>query len=120
MTKETTRGKFDFVELPAGSVDELEKARSFYSSVFGWDFKPWGDDYVDTKDGGLGCGINADAGHRPKSPLVVIFVRDLEVMLERVTQAGGTITKDIFAFPGGRRFHFRDPGGNELAVWSDA
>ncbi|MGN6521122.1 MAG: VOC family protein [Dokdonella sp.] len=71
-----------------------------------------------TPSSGVGSGINADATHRPPHPLAVIHARDLEGTRSRVIAAGGEITREIFAFPGGRRFHFRDPAGNELAVWS--
>ncbi len=110
----------DFVELPADGVDDLHRAKAFYATVFGWSFKNWGDDYCDTRDSGLGSGINADPEHKPSHPLVVIYAADLTAARAKVVAAQGTITRDIFQFPGGRRFHFLDPAGNELAVWSDA
>lgn len=111
--------RVDFIEVPAKSIESLKASQSFYQSVFGWSFQQGGDDYIDTSGSGVGFGVNADSTHRPKAPLVVLFASDLERSLERVVEAGGKITKDIFAFPGGRRFHFRDPAGNELAIWSD-
>lgn len=111
--------RFDFIELPARSVDELQACRTFYSETFGWKFQDWGEDYVDTQDSGIGGGINADPEHRPSHPLAVIYVPDLERMVEQVRSAKCVITRDVFAFPSGRRFHFKDPAGNELAVWSD-
>jgi predicted enzyme related to lactoylglutathione lyase len=109
----------DFVEFPAKSVAEIGSAKAFYSEVFGWAFRDWGDDYIDTQSAGVGTGFNADSSHRPAKPLVVIYAADLDAALAKVTEAGGEVTREIFAFPGGRRFHFRDPLGNELAVWSN-
>ncbi len=109
----------DFVELPATTVAELQRAKAFYSAVFGWSYQDWSDHYSDTHDSGLGSGINAAPEHRPVHPLVVIYAADLSSVREKVVAAKGRITRDIFDFPGGRRFHFVDPSGNELAVWSD-
>lgn len=117
MTKETN--KIDFIEFPARNVSEIAKSKQFYGEVFDWSFTDWGEDYIDTKRSGLGCGFNADAAHRPESPLVVVYVSNLETAAIKVVAAGGRITRDIFSFPGGRRFHFKDPIGNELAAWSD-
>ena len=85
----------------------------------GWSYKDWGDNYADTSDSGLGSGLNADPGHQPSQPLAVIYTSDLEEMRKKILSSKGLITRDIFSFPGGRRFHFKDPCGNELAVWSD-
>ncbi len=109
----------DFVEFPVGSVAGLAAAKSFYGRVFGWSFEDWGDDYADTTGSGLGSGFNADPEHRSSRALVVIYSKDLELARSKVLAAGGKVTKDIFSFPGGRRFHFTDPASNELAVWSD-
>ena len=111
--------RIDFLEFPAPEAPGVAAARAFYGQVFGWPFKDWGDDYIDTTGSGLGCGFNADPAHRPSQPLVVVYSEALEATLASVTAAGGVVTKEVFAFPGGRRFHFRDPAGNELAVWSD-
>jgi predicted enzyme related to lactoylglutathione lyase len=104
----------DYVELPAA---DIAAAKQFYSSAFGWKYQDWGDRYADTHDGGITTGISA-VEERPRAPLVVLYADDLEATRERVRAAGGTITADIFEFPGGRRFHFHDPAGNELAAWS--
>lgn len=109
----------DFVEFPAATVAVLEKSKRFFTAAFDWSFQDWGDDYVDTNSSGLGSGFNADPEHRPSAPLVVIFSSDLRAARAKVLAAGGQITRDIFSFPGGQRFHFKEPGGNELAVWSD-
>ena len=119
MAKKNQIYKIDFVEFPADTVAHLEEAKTFYAAVFGWSYKDWGDDYSDTRDSGLGSGINADPEHKPKHPLVVIYAANISSARDKVIAAKGRITRDIFAFPGGRRFHFEDPAGNELAVWCD-
>ena len=119
MTKNNRHNQIDFIEFPANSVEALSRSKAFYQSVFGWSYKDWGDDYADTQDSGIGTGINADFTHRPTSPLAVIYSDSLDVAKSKVLAAQGRITKEIFSFPGGRRFHFKDPAGNELAVWSD-
>ena len=109
-------GKIDFVELPAG---DLPATKAFYAKAFGWGFTDYGPDYAAMAEG-LDGGLNADPDDRAKAPLVILYATDLEAMDARVRAAGGTITRPIFSFPSGRRFHFRDPSGNELAVWSAA
>ena len=116
MTKEN---HIDYVEFPASSEELLKKAQLFYSSVFGWKFKEWAPNYVDTASAGIASGINADPGQRPQAPLVITYTEKLEDKRARVLAAGGQIIKDIFAFPGGRRFEYADPAGNRLGVWSD-
>lgn len=108
---------FDYIEFPANSIEELNRSRDFFASAFGWSFQQWGDDYTDTKDSGVSSGISADTP--TSAPLPVIYASDIEEAYKKVQSAGGSITKDIFSFPGGKRFHFQDPSGNELAVWSD-
>ena len=109
-------GRIDYVEMPGG---DLPATKSFYSQAFGWGWVDYGPSYAAFEKAGLDGGFQADPGERPASPLVVLFATDLEAMLERVTAAGGRVIKPIFSFPGGRRFHFRDPSGNELAVFSE-
>jgi len=111
--------QIDLVEFPAGDAGALRAARAFYESAFGWGFTDYGE-YLDTHDSGTVAGINAVVDDKHQSmPLVVIYVNDLDAARARVTSAGGTLLHDIYAFPGGRRFHFVDPAGNELAVWSE-
>jgi predicted enzyme related to lactoylglutathione lyase len=110
----------DYVELGAKNPADYAGAKKFYETAFGWQYTDYGADYADTKSSGVGSGINADADHRPMHPLPVIYVEDLEAAHRRVVDAGGIVTRGIFSFPGGRRFHFADPAGNELAVWSDS
>ena len=108
-------GKIDYVELPAG---DLPATKAFYASAFGWAFTDYGPAYsafAEGVDGGFDGGATSQAAR----PLVVLYAQDLEAMEARVIAAGGIIERPIFSFPGGRRFHFRDPSGNELAVWSE-
>ncbi len=114
-----SKGKIDYIEFPVKSGKDLVKTKLFYSTVFGWEYQDWGEDYADTKDSGLGIGLNADNSHKTNQPLAVINVGDIETVKNEILKAGGKVVKDIFSFPGGRRFHFVDPAGNELAVWSD-
>lgn len=115
-----THNQIDLVEFPAADATALGASRAFYESAFDWSFTDYGE-YLDTSDSGTVAGINAVSGdlRKQRMPLVVIYVDDLEAARERVTDAGGTLLHDIYAFPGGRRFHFTDPAGNELAVWSE-
>jgi uncharacterized protein len=119
MTENPKENQIDYVEFPAASVAILRATKQFYHEVFGWSFQDWGDNYVDTKGGGIASGINSDPSHRPPAPLVVLFSSDLETTRARVIRAGGRVAKEIFPFPGGRRFEYVDPAGNQLAVWSD-
>ena len=105
--------RISFVELPAS---DLSSTRSFYADAFGLAFTDFGPSYSCTLTGDVDIGLQGDAGEATSAPLAVIAVDDLEASFEAVGKAGGVITKKIFAFPGGRRFHFRDPSGNELAA----
>lgn len=109
--------QIDLIEFPANSAKELKAAKKFFSDVFDWSFKDWGDEYADTQNSGVASGINA--ADPPSKPLAVIYSENLESTKNKIVDSGGKITKDTFAFPGGKRFHFRDPAGNELAVWSE-
>jgi uncharacterized protein len=112
--------QIDLIEFPVAGADELRAVRAFYEGAFGWSFTEYGDEYVDTAGSGLTAGFNATGGEtQQRMPLTVLYVDDLEAARTRVTDAGGTIVHDIYAFPGGRRFHFADPSGNELAIWSE-
>ena len=109
-------GKIDYVEMPGGDLGAL---KGFYADAFGWSFIDYGPDYAAFNEG-LDGGFDADKANALKKPLVVLYARDLEAMAAKVTAAGGVIVRPIFSFPGGRRFHFTDPSGNELAVWSES
>lgn len=105
--------RITFVELPARN---LGAAKAFYGTVFGWDLTDFGPSYACTLTGDVDLGLQADMTEATAAPLAVIAVDDLETAQRSVERAGGVITKPIFAFPGGRRFHFKDPNGLELAV----
>jgi predicted enzyme related to lactoylglutathione lyase len=107
--------RIDYVELPSATAHEL--TRAFYAKAFGWTFVNYGPDYSGTEGGTVDGGLNGEQEDALSAPLPVVRVVDLEAALEQVCDAGGIIARPIFSFPGGRRFHFIDPGGNELAVW---
>jgi predicted enzyme related to lactoylglutathione lyase len=119
MKNESRENRIDYVEFPSLSKESHAATKRFYGDVFGWTYQAWGDDYSDTKDSGITSGISSASEHRPSKPLAVLFSSNLEAVRERVIKAGGRISKDIVSFPGGRRFHYLDPSGNELGVWSD-
>lgn len=102
-----------FVELPVGATGP---AKDFYAKAFNFLMTDFGPTYACTMSGDVDLGLQADADEASRAPLPVIQVDSLEVTEALVRQVGGTITKEAFSFPGGRRFHFRDPGGNELAA----
>jgi predicted enzyme related to lactoylglutathione lyase len=106
-------GRIDFIELPCTDTGVLQ---DFYASVFDLAFTAFGPTYACTLTGDVDLGFQADPEEVTAAPLPVIQVADLDSALTAVTAAGGTLTRPIFAFPGGRRFHFRDPAGNELAA----
>ncbi len=105
--------KLAYVELPATGTQAM---KAFYGDLFGWSFQDWGPDYTAFSEAGVDGGFNAGDDHRTKAPLVIIDTDNIEAMETRVQQVGGTITVATFPYPGGRRFHFTDPSGNELAV----
>ena len=108
----------DYIEI---AVTDIAEAKRFYGAAFGWSFNDYGPDYAGIAgDGREVGGLRKDATVRKGGPLVVLYSRDLDASLALVRKAGGRIAKEPFSFPGGRRFHFVDPSGNELAVWSDA
>lgn len=108
----------DYVELPSASAHEL--TRAFYTKAFGWTFADYGPTYSAREGEGAAVGLQGDPVEALSAPLPIVRVEDLEAAFDAVVKAGGHIAKPIFSFPGGRRFHFIDPGGNELAVWQTA
>jgi hypothetical protein len=106
----------DYVEIP---VTDLDKAKEFFSALFGWSFELWGDDYMSFNDGRFDGGFRRSPEPAPSTGVLLIFFStDLERDFGRVQELGATISEAIFPFPGGRRFHFVDPTGNEYAIWS--
>ena len=108
--------RIDYIELTATDV---AASKRFYADAFGWAFTDYGPDYTSFQDGRLAGGITRGSAAEGGGALIVIFAVDLAEAERRVRQAGGKVVKPAYGFPGGRRFHFSDPGGNELAVWSD-
>lgn len=103
----------NYIELPAR---DIVAAKAFYSQAFGWELTDFGPSYAATMTGDVDIGLQGDPDEAPSAPLPVIAVDDLEAALVAVTAAGARIVRPIFDFPGGRRFQFLDPHGNELAV----
>lgn len=103
----------NYIELPA---DDIAAARAFYTQAFGWDLNDFGPTYACTMTGDVDIGLQGDPAEATRAPLPVIAVDDLDAALDAVTAAGARIVRPIFAFPGGRRFQFLDPHGNELAA----
>jgi predicted enzyme related to lactoylglutathione lyase len=107
----------NYIEI---SVTNMAEAKRFYGTAFQWEFNDYGPDYAGIRKGeGEAGGLRLEDEVITGGPLVILYSNNLEATLAAVSDAGGSITTEPFSFPGGRRFHFRDPAGNELAVWSD-
>ena len=116
MNQQEHNFQMDYVEFPAS---DIEATKRFYSSAFGWSFTDYGPEYTSFHDGRLAGGFTLSAKPVKGGALVVLYARDLDDTQKKVIAAGGTIVIPTFEFPGGKRFHFADPNGNELAVWSE-
>ena len=111
--------RIDYLEWP---TKDINATKAFFKEVFGWEFTDYGPDYCDFRNDNINGGFYSSeivSDYKNGSALVVFYSDQLEETQERVKNAGGSIAKEIFSFPGGRRFHFKEPGGNELAVWTD-
>ena len=108
--------RIDYVEL---SATDMDATRKFYSAAFGWTFTDWGPEYASFENGGLAGGFAKTDSNPTGGPLVIGYSKALDETQKTLESLGARIAKPIFSFPGGRRFHFLDPNGNELAVWSD-
>jgi predicted enzyme related to lactoylglutathione lyase len=113
--------KINYIEF---ATTDIVRAKQFYSTVFGWAFKDWGPDYIDSTPEAAGVAMGFRRGDpaqtQPKfAPLIVLYSADLKATEDAITSAGGSIVVPTFEFPGGRRFHFSDGLGNVLAVWSE-
>jgi predicted enzyme related to lactoylglutathione lyase len=117
MSQAKAENQIDYVELPA---NDMASTKQFYGTAFGWKFEDYGPDYTSFFDGRLAGGFTTESPAPAHGLLLVIYASDLAAAQEKIKDAGGTIVKDTFSFPGGSRFHFADPNGNELAVWSEA
>jgi uncharacterized protein len=114
----STHHAIDYVEF---TVRDLPAAKRFYAAAFGWQFNDYGPEYAGIKgEKGEVGGLHQSAEARTGGPLVILYSKDLEKTFDAVRAAGGKIVREPFAFPGGRRFQFTDPSGNELGVWSEA
>jgi predicted enzyme related to lactoylglutathione lyase len=100
------------------AVTDIERAKKFYGEAFGWSFTDFGPEYCEFNDGRLTGGFTTLGAVKPGGPLVILYADDLEGIQKRLEDLGAPIVRPIFSFPGGRRFHFTDPDGYELAVWS--
>lgn len=110
--------QINYIELP---LHDVAKTKAFYSSVFGWTFTDWGPGYISFEGAGINGGFNGEGliSNSGTGALVILYADDLEKTLANISRAGGEIVKPIYEFPGGKRFHFVDPNGNQLAVWSE-
>jgi predicted enzyme related to lactoylglutathione lyase len=107
-----------YIEFP---LVKNAETKQFYTQVFGWVFTEWGPGYLSFSGAGVDGGFNGGDGAQISTPgvLVVLYADDLPIKLKEIEEAGGEIVRPIYSFPGGQRFHFLDPNGTELAVWSD-
>lgn len=111
--------KINYVEFPAR---DIEATKAFFTQAFGWSFEDFGPDYTAFSDEGLDGGFfksELSSSTENGSTLIIFYSQELEVTQAKIEDAGGVVIRPIFSFPGGRRFHFTDPSGNEYAVWSD-
>ena len=113
---ETIDNHINYIEFKA---KDLELIKAFYTTVFDWNFTDYGPTYVAFSESGIQGGFEKSETDIVNGALVVLYHKDLNLIKNRIIDSGGEISKDIFSFPGGRRFHFSDPSGNELAIWSD-
>ena len=111
-----TNNHINYIEFKA---HDLKAIKTFYSKAFGWKFTDYGDSYIAFEDSGLQGGFEKTSQPITNGVLVVLYHNNLEEIRERLIQLGATIAVDIFSFPGGKRFQFFDPSGNELAIWSE-
>jgi predicted enzyme related to lactoylglutathione lyase len=109
----------DYLEMPS---KDLAGTKNFFTKLFGWSFQDYGPDYCAFDDGRMAGGFFASektSSVEAGAPLIVFYHSDLEKTCSEVARLGGKITREIFEFPGGRRFHFMPPGGGEFAIWSE-
>jgi hypothetical protein len=116
VTASNNNHRIDYIEF---SATDIAAIKQFYTAVFGWKFTDYGPDYTSFEDGRISGGFAKAPSISGNGVLVIMYSSELEKTKEAVVRNGGKITKPPFDFPGGRRFHFTDPNGNELAVWSE-
>ncbi len=108
----------NYIEFP---LTDPAATKQFYETLFGWEFQEWGPKYLSFSSAGIDGGFNGEDKTPVQNPgvLVILFSDDLEASLASVKEVGASILRDIYSFPGGQRFHFADPNGNELAIWAE-
>ena len=113
---ELTNNYINYIEFKA---NDLPKIKTFYNTAFNWKFTDYGPNYIAFEHSGIAGGFEFSKDKVTHGALVILYHNNLEAIQNKIIQAGGTINIPIFSFPGGRRFHFIDPSGNQLAVWSE-
>ena len=114
----SAQGKDRQIDNIEFNVSDIARSKAFYGGAFGWTFVDYGPLYTEFSDGRLTGGFTTGEPVRPGGPLVVLYADDLDATQQRLKGLGAVITRETFSFPGGRRFHFTDPDGYELAVWN--
>ncbi|MGY2251318.1 VOC family protein [Pseudomonas reactans] len=114
----STQGKDRKIDNIEFNVSDIARSKAFYGGAFGWTFVDYGPTYTEFSDGRLTGGFTTGEPVRPGGPLVILYADDLDATQQRLKALGAIITRETFSFPGGRRFHFTDPDGYELAVWN--
>lgn len=114
----STRGQDRQIDNIEFNVGDIARSKAFYGAAFGWTFVDYGPTYTEFSDGRLTGGFTTGEPVRPGGPLVIVYCDDLERTQQRLEEMGAVISRAVFAFPGGRRFHFIDPDGYELAAWT--
>ena len=117
MEKPSEDRRIDYIEF---NVKDIARSKAFYSQAFGWIFTDYGPDYCEFSDGHMKGGFARSEEVTTGGPLVVLFAHDLADISRRIEEAGGKVLEPVYEFPGGRRFHFIDPEGYELSVWTEA
>ena len=112
----TTNNYINYIEFKSSNIEETKE---FYNQLFGWEFTNYGPTYVSFSGAGIDGGFELTEEKIVNGILIVLYHSDLETTLQKVTEFKAEITKPVFSFPGGRRFQFKDPSGNELAIWSE-
>ena len=114
----SAQGKDRQIDNIEFNVSDIARSKTFYGGAFGWTFVDYGPTYTEFSDGRLTGGFTTGEPVRPGGPLVILYADDLDATQQRLKALGALITRETFSFPGGRRFHFTDPDGYELAVWN--
>lgn len=114
----SAKGRHNQIDNIEFNVSDIARSKAFYGSVFEWQFVDYGPTYTEFSDERMTGGFTTGEPVKPGGPLIILYADDLAATQARLISAGATISRETFAFPGGCRFHFIDPDGYELAVWS--